>query len=161
TVPVAGEVPRIDWVGRAEHTNMRLTNLALTGAEDIRDLWNQQTPFAIASELRPIFLQRLLDSLKNLDMRDNVADWKPATLSAHPNVFLDDFLLFDVAKSITDASYLEIEKSTINGLPYQTGGGRTPDANVIDTLITWLVNRDREFLHGGAAGPTKPSTKVF
>jgi hypothetical protein len=161
TVPVAGEVPRIDWVGRPEHTNMRLTNLALTGAEDIRDLWNQQTPFAIASELRPIFLQRLLASLKNWDMRDNVEDWKPAALAANVNVFLDDFLLFDVAKPITDTSHLEIEKSTINGLPYQTGGGRTPDANAIDILVTWLVNRDREFLHGGAAGPTKPSTKIF
>ena len=58
--------------------------------------------------------------------------------------------LFDVAKPMTDTSHLEIEKSTISGRPYQTGGGRTVNANVIDILMTWLVNRDREFLQGGA-----------
>jgi len=69
--------------------------------------------------------------------------------------------LFDVAKPITDDSHLEIEKSTIGGRPYRTGGGRTIDANSIDILLTWLVNRDREFLQGGATGATKPGMKVF
>src|SRR5262249_5687507 len=76
-------------------------------------------------------------------------------------VFLDDFLLFDVNKPITDQSHLEIEKSTLDGRPYQTGGGRTIDANSIDILLTWLVNRDREFLQGGATGATKPGMKLF
>jgi len=66
-----------------------------------------------------------------------------------------------VAKPITDQSHLEIEKSTLHGRPYQTGGGRTVDANVFDILLTWLVNRDREFLQGGATGATKPGMKVF
>jgi hypothetical protein len=77
------------------------------------------------------------------------------------NVFFDDFLLFDVTKPITDTSHLEIEKSTIKGEPYRTGGGRTVDANSIDILMTWLLNKDREFLLGGATGATKPGTKVF
>jgi hypothetical protein len=77
------------------------------------------------------------------------------------NVFLDDFLLFDVAKPMTDTSHLEIEKSTISGRTYQTGGGRTVNANVIDILMTWLVNRDREFLQGGATAATKPGTNAF
>src|SRR6185503_19500412 len=37
----------------------------------------------------------------------------------------------------------------------------TIDANVIDILLTWLVNRDREFLQGGATSATKSGTKVF
>src|SRR6185437_6823715 len=82
-------------------------------------------------------------------------------LAANANVFLDDFLLFDVTKPITDTSHLEIEKSTLNGRAYETGGGRTVDANVIDVLLTWLVNRDREFILGGATGATKPGMKVF
>src|SRR5262249_46615107 len=82
-------------------------------------------------------------------------------LAANANVFLDDFLLFDVAKPITDKSHLEIEKSTLDGRPYQTGGGRTIDANSIDILFTWLINHDREFLLGGATGATKPGMKVF
>ena len=152
---------RIDWVGRPEQTNMRLNNPAMSGIDDIRDLWNQQTPFAISKELQPLFLQRLKDSFADWDMRDGKADWTPEALAANANVFLDDFLLFDVAKPITDESHLEIEKSTIDGRPYQTGGGRTVDANSIDILLTWLVNRDREFLQGGATGATKPGMKVF
>ena len=153
--------PRIDWVGRPEQTNIRLSNPALSGADDLRDQWNQQTPFAIRNELKPMFLQRLKDSFSDYDMRDGKADWTPEALAANANVFLDDFLLFDVAKPITNQSHLEIEKSTIDGRPYQTGGGRTIDANSIDILLTWLVNRDREFLQGGATGATKPGMKVF
>jgi hypothetical protein len=158
---VSHPVARIDWVGRPEQTNIRLTNPGLKGADDIRDLWNQQPPFAIPKELQPLFLQRLKGSFADWDMRDGRADWTPEALAANANVFLDDFLLFDVEKPITDQSHLEIEKSTINGLPYQTGGGRTIDANVIDILLTWLINRDREFLQGGATGATKPGMKSF
>ena len=158
---VAHQVARIDWVGRPEQTNMRLDNPAMPGIDDLRDLWNQQKPFEIRKELQPLFVQRLKDSLATWDMRDDKVDWTPAALAANANVFLDDFLLFDVANPITDEGHLEIEKSTINGQPYQTGGGRTVNANVIDILITWLVNRDRQFLQGGAPGATKPGTKVF
>jgi hypothetical protein len=158
---VSHPVARIDWVGRPEQTNIRLTNPGLSAADDLRDLWNQQTPFAISKELQPLFLKRLKDSLAEWDMRDGTADWTPDALAANANVFLDDFLLFDVAKPITDQSHLEIEKSTLHGHPYQTGGGRTVDANVIDILLTWMVNRDREFLQGGATGATKPGMKVF
>lgn len=153
--------PRIDWVGRPEQSNMRLNNSALAGTDDLRDLWNQQTPFAVSDALRPLFLQRLKDSLLNWDMRDQKADWSPEALEANARVFLDDFLLFDVAKPITDTSHLEIEKTTLGGRPYQTGGGRTIDANTIDILLTWMVNRDREFMQGGANGATKPGTNVF
>ena len=160
-LPVGNEPPRIDWVGRPEQTNVRLNNGKVRNFVDVRDLWNQQTPFAIEPELRPLFLQHLKASFENYDMRDGKADWTPAALAANANVFLDDFLLFDVFKPITDESHLEVERSTINGRPYQTGGGRTLDANSIDILLTWLVNKDREFLQGGATGATKPGTKVF
>lgn len=152
---------RMDWVGRPEQTNVRLDNSGLKGVDDIRDLWNQQTPFAIDEKLRPVFLQRLKDSLTNYDMRDGNQDWTPSALAANANMFVDDFLLFDVAKPITDTSHLEIEKSTLNGKVYQTGGGRTVDADVIDVLFTWIVNRDREFLEGGTTKATKPGTRSF
>lgn len=158
---VSHPVARIDWVGKPEQTNIRLSNPGLHGADDLRDLWNQQKPFTISKELRPLFLQRLKDSFAEYDSRDGKADWTPDALAANANVFLDDFLLFDVGKPITDQSHLEIEKSTINGRAYQTGGGRTINANVIDILLTWLINRDREFLQGGATGATKPGMDVF
>lgn len=158
---VSHTVARIDWVGRPEQTNIRLSNPGLSNAADLRDLWNQQTPFAIDKELQPLFLRRLKDSFVDWDMRDGSVDWGAAELAANANVFLDDFLLIDVAKPITDQSHLEIEKSTLRGLAYQTGGGRTLEANSIDILLTWLVNHDREFLQGGAIGATKPGMRVF
>lgn len=153
--------PRLDWVGRPEQTNMRLDTPGLTGAEDLRDLWNQQTPFAIAAQHRPLFLQRLKDSFAHWDMRDGKADWTPPALVANASMFLDDFLLFDVTKPITDTSYLEIEKSTLNGKAYGTGGGRTVNADVIDGLLSWLVNRDREPLRSGTTRATKLGTNAF
>jgi hypothetical protein len=168
TVPISQQrallgpaVLRIDWVGRPEQTNIRLHNPAMVGIDDLRDLWNQQTPFAIPQELQPLFLKRLKGSLATWDMLDGKADWTPEALAANANVFLDDFLLIDVARPINDQSHLEIEKSTLDGRPYQTGGGRTVDANSIDILLTWLVNHDREFLQGGASGATKPGMKMF
>ena len=159
---VGHDPPRLDWVGKPEQTNVRLDNPGLKGVDDLRDLWNQQTPFAIAEDLRPIFRKRLMDSLAEYDMRDGKADWTPAALAASAEVFLDDFLLFDTSKPITDASHLEIEKSTLNGYAYHTGGGRTLDANVIDILLTWIINHDQgEFLQGGAMGATKTATKQF
>jgi hypothetical protein len=158
---VGSQPPRIDWVGRPEQTNVRLNCSFLGDVDDLRDLWNQQTPFAIADGFRPLFLQRLKDSLVAYDMRDGRQDWTPTALTANANMFLDDFLLFDVAKPITDTSHLEIEKSTLNGRAYETGGGRTVDADVIDVLLTWMVNRDREPLRGGTTQATKPGSKNF
>jgi Polyketide cyclase / dehydrase and lipid transport/Domain of unknown function (DUF4331) len=168
TVPLRGSINpvehppvRYDWIGRPEQTNMRLNNGGLKGADDLRDLWNQQTPFAVAEELQPLFHKRLVDSLTEWDMRDGKADWTSLEIAAVANVYLGDFMLFDVSKPISDSSYLEIEKSTLRGKPYQTGGGRTIDANVVDIMVTWMVNNDREFLRGGSASPTKPGTKTF
>jgi hypothetical protein len=158
---IGHEPVRIDWVGRPEQTNVRLNNSKLPGSDDIRDLWNQQTPFAIDEKLRPIFLQRMKDSLAEWDMRDGRQDWTASALAVDANMFVDDFLLIDVAKPTTDAGHLEIEKSTINGKAYQTGGGRTVDSNVIDVMLTWIVNRDREPLEGGTTKATKPGTKTF
>src|SRR5580692_5565538 len=158
---VGSQPPRIDWAGRPEQTNVRLNCPFLGDVDDLRDLWNQQTPFAIADGLRPLFLQRLKESLAAYDMRDGKQDWTPAALAANANMFLDDYMLFDVAKPITDGSHLEIEKSTLDGKAYETGGGRTVDADVIDVLLTWMVNRDREPLRGGTTKATKPGAKTF
>lgn len=159
--PVERPPLRYDWVGRPEQTNMRLNNGGLKDVDDLRDLWNQQTPFAIAEDLKPMFRKRLVDSLTDWDMRDGKADWTPEAIAAAANVYLNDFLLFDVAMPITDDSFLEIEKSTLRGKPYQTGGGRTVDANVVDIMMTWWINDDKEFLHGGSPTPTKLATKTF
>jgi hypothetical protein len=129
--------------------------------DDLRDLWNQQTPFAIDNALRPTFLHQLKASLHDYDMRDGLEDWSPDALAAVADVFLDDFLVFDVDKPITDASFFEIERSMLDGHAYTTGGGRTVNVNVMDVMFTWAVNRGRKQLKGGAAEATKPGTDTF
>jgi hypothetical protein len=152
---------RYDWIGRPEQTNMRLNNRFLKDVDDLRDLWNQQTPFAIAEDLKPQFRKRLVDSLTAWDMLDDKADWTAEEIAAAANIYLDDFLLIDVLKPTSDDSFFEIEKSTVHGKPYKTGGGRTIDANTIDIMMTWMVNNDREFMQGGSPAATKPGTKTF
>lgn len=160
--PLPLPIPRYDWVGRPEHTNFRLDNMRQPDEPDLRDLWNQETPFAPSKALMPLFREHLTRCLDRWDMLDNERHWSPEILAASVNVFLDDFLLFDVSKPITEESHLEIEKSTINGHAYQTGGGRTLDANSVDILVRWLINRDlgQEY-RGPAQGPTQPSLKMF
>ena len=158
---IGHEPPRFDWVGRPEQTNMRLNNPAMAGTDDLRDLWNQQTPFAIAEEFQLVFRKRLVDSLTNWDMRDGRADWTPSDLGAAANVYLDDFLLFDVSKPMSDTSYFEIEKSTLNEQPYKTGGEPYGQhADVIDIMITWMVNlTTRNFCKAARPALLKPGTK--
>jgi hypothetical protein len=93
--------------------------------------------------------------------RDDRANWVPTVLVASANILLDDFLLFDVSKPIADTSFLEIEKSTLDGLAYRTGGGRTVNAKVIDILVTWMVNRGRECVRGGAISATQSGGNAY
>ncbi len=153
-------VSRYDWVGRPEQTNFLLNGVA--GAVDLRDLWNQETPFDLNPQTRPLYHHRLIDSLKNWDMKDDKVDWEPAELEAHVNVRLADFLLFDIAKPINDQSHLEIEKSALENRPSVTGGGRTVNANVIDILVTWAINHDHgPFWQSGATRATQPGGTTF
>jgi hypothetical protein len=103
--------PRFDWVGKPEQTNFRLNGAP--DAPDVRDAWNQETPFAIGADMLPVFRKRLTDSFRIWDLRDGKVDWEPAALAANVNVFLEDYLLIDVAKPTTDRSHLEIERELI------------------------------------------------
>jgi hypothetical protein len=158
-MPRGATPPRFDWVGKPEQTNFRLNGVP--DAPDVRDAWNQETPFAISAEMVPVYRKRLTDSFRIWDQRDGKIDWEPAALAANVNVFLEDYLLIDVAKPTTDLSHLEIERSTIEGRPYTTGGGRTVNANVIDILVTWLVNRDRGSFMQSATKATQPGGTTF
>lgn len=154
-------IPRYDWVGRPEQTNFIIN--AIPNTIDLRDLWNQQQPFAdFPTEVAAVFRQRLSDSFAFWDARDGETNWPPDMLAAHVNLRLADFLVFDTAKPITDQSHLEIEKATLDGKPYVTGGGRTINANVIDILVTYLINRDQgKFYQSRATQATQPGRDTF
>lgn len=154
-------IPRYDWIGRPEQTNFIIN--AIPNTVDLRDLWNQQAPFEdFPGEVASIFKKRLYDSFSFWDMRDHEKNWGEDALHAHINIRMKDFLIFDVSKPITNDSHLEIEKSAIAGMPYVTGGGRTVDANVMDILVTYLINRDQgKFYQSPAYHATQLGLKVF
>lgn len=154
-------IPRYDWVGRPEQTNFIIN--AVPNTVDLRDLWNQQTPFEdMPVDVASLFRKRLRDSFEFWDKRDDEIQWSPELLDAHINVRMNDFLVFDVSKPITNQSHLEIEQSTIAGKPYTTGGGRTVDANVIDILVTYLINRNQgKFYQGLATQATQIGLTTF
>ena len=101
---------------------MRLNNAGLPGTDDLRDLWNQQTPFAIAEEFLPAFRKRMVDSLDRLGYARRQGGLDASGLIRRAsNVYLDDFLFFDVSKPMDDKSFLEIEKSTLHGTRLSDG----------------------------------------
>lgn len=159
--PETLEIPRYDWVGRPEQTNFIIN--AIPNTVDLRDIWNQQEPFKdLPPEVAPLFKKRLRESFEFWDKRDGEVNWEPELLDAHVNVRMNDFLVFDVSKPITDDSHLEIERSTIAGKSYATGGGRTVDANVIDILVTYLINRNQgKFYQSAATQATQKGMSTF
>ena len=159
TTPTLNSIPRFDWAGRPELANYLIT---IPGEVNLLDLWNQQTPFDVDPSVLPLFRERLTRHLRIWDMKDGKRDWTDAELDANVNVYLNDFLLLDVSKTIDDHSHLEIEKSVMNGEVHRTGGGRTLDANAVDILLTWMINRDHgPFLQSPATQATKKSSKTF
>lgn len=159
TTPTLNTIPRFDWAGRPELANYLIT---IPGEVNLLDLWNQQTPFNVDPAVISLFRDRLIRHLRIWDMKDGKRDWSDEDLNANVNVYLNDFLLIDVSKKIDDDSHLEIEKSLINGQPHTTGGGRTLDANAVDILLTWIINRDHgPFLQSPATQATKKSNQTF
>jgi hypothetical protein len=159
TTPTLNSIPRFDWAGRPELANYLIT---IPGEVNLLDLWNQQTPFDVDPSVLPLFRERLTRHLRIWDMKDGKRDWSETDLNANVNVYLNDFILIDVSKSIDDHSHLEIEKSVINGQTHRTGGGRTLDANAVDILLTWIINRDHgPFLQSPVTQATQKSHKTF
>ncbi len=123
-----------------------------------------------------------LDRFENpKDARDREAigtglDWCTAEPSAegpmcaevHPlrDLLLDDYLLVDTTKrcGVDAATFLEIElahiqgrKADADGQRHQTCGGRTPNADVVDALLTLTINGPSRVPPGAPFyGPSQP-----
>ena len=61
---------------------------------------------------------------------------------AHPltKLLLADFMVVDVSKPYVEDSYLEIERALLKGASHVTCGGRSPNDDIGDTLLTMLIN---------------------
>jgi hypothetical protein len=68
----------------------------------------------------------------------------------------------DLARPFAPGGFLEIERALTERRAHLTAGGRWLDDDILDDLLTWLVNGGRgERLGDGVDAPTKPASLTF
>jgi hypothetical protein len=109
---------------------------------DIRDLYNQEDAFHLGPTYLGAYRARLNANLHFWDGLDQKTDWPLDAHGAHPltELLLADFMVVDASKPYAEDTYLEIERALLHGASHTTCGGRTPNDDVADTILTMLVN---------------------
>ena len=109
---------------------------------DIRDLYNQEDPFALGPTYLGAYRARMNANLAFWDGLDDKTDWPLDAQGAHPltELLLADFMVVDVSKPYAEDSYFEIERALLNGASHQSCGGRSLNDDAGDTIVTMLVN---------------------
>ena len=82
----------------------------------------------------------------------------------HPlrDLLMDDFLILDLAHAFAPGGFLEIERALAEDRPHTTAGGRWLGDDILDDLLTWMVNGGRgERFGDGVDAPTKPASLTF
>lgn len=162
-----GKPLRIERVGRPEIKNVLLANASRdfrTKGIELRDLYNREDSFALSSEYRSLYESRLDANLAGFDALDGDLTWSAGPDSHHPlrDLFIDDFLILDLAQAFAPGGFLEIERSLIDHRPHRSAGGRWLDDDILDELLTLVVNGGRGARFGdGVEAPTKPAQLTF
>ena len=164
----AGPYPlRLERLGRPEVKNILMSNNGVDTANnvvDLRDLYNQEDPFQLGPSYVRAYHARLNANLAFFDGLDGKLDWSIKPDGTHPltELLLADFLVVDVAKPYAEDSYLEIERALLAGRAHATCGGRSLNADVIDTMYTLIVNANRgPRVSDGVDHATVPASRVF
>ena len=158
---------RLERFGRPEIKNLLLMPKmfdALNHNLEIRDLFNQEDAFAIGPTYLDAYRARLNGTLTFWDNIDQQVDWPVADDGTHPltELLLADFMVVDTAKPYAEDSCFEIERSMLKGIAHETSGGRSPNDDSIDTLVTLVVNADNgPRISDGIDEPPTPTTRTF
>jgi hypothetical protein len=162
-----GRPIRIERLGRPEIKNVIMANPMrdprAKGIE-LRDLYNREDAFALSPVYRPLYESRLDANLVFFDGLDGETAWPLDLERHHPlrDLFINDYLIVDVGHAFAAGSFLEIERALLANRPYQTAGGRWLDDDILDELLTLLVNGGRgKRLGDGVQAPTKPASLTF
>jgi hypothetical protein len=139
---------RIERFGRPEIKNfIMLDKTADTVNRDleIRDLYNAEDAFKLMPDYVGAYRARLNSNLAFYDGLDGKTDWPLDSGGNHPlmELLLADFLVVDLAKPFDEDSYFEIERALLRGTTHQTCGGRSLNDDIVDKLLTLLVD-DKE-----------------
>lgn len=162
-----GSPIRLERVGRPEIKNVIMANPTrdprARGVE-LRDLYNREDAFALSRVYRPIYESRLDANLAFFDGLDGATAWPVAADGRHPmrDLLMDDFLILDLAQAFTPGGFLEIERAMLDGRAHVTAGGRWLNDDILDDLLTLMVNGGHgERFGDGVDAPTKPPSLTF
>jgi Domain of unknown function (DUF4331) len=162
-----GKPIRIERLGRAEIKNLILqdaTRDPRNKGVELRDLYNREDAFALSKDYRPLYESRLDANLAFFDDLDGNTAWPLGPDGRHPlrDLLLDDYLVVDLARPFAPGGFLEIERSMLAERPHATPGGRWLDDDILDELLTLVVDGGRgERFGDGVDAPTKPGGLIF
>jgi hypothetical protein len=164
----AGKLPiRLERVGRPEVKNLVLSSKdhdPVNRDLEIRDLYNLEDPFHMGADYRGAYRARLDANLAFLDGLDAKRDWPLDPEGIHPltELLLADHLIVDVSKPYAEDSFFEIERATLQGRAHATCGGRSLNDDVMDTLLTLLINAENgPRISDGVDQATVPASRIF
>lgn len=159
---------RLESAGRPEVPNMMLgpTQFDRVNRDlEIRDLYNMDDVFHPAHVYEGAYRARLNANLAFWDGLDGTVDWPLDENGAHPltELMLADFLVVDVTKPYAErGSFLEIELAAREGRAHETCGGRTLNDDVMDKLLTLLINAGNgPVIRDGVDQATRPASPSF
>jgi hypothetical protein len=162
-----GKPMRIERVGRPEIKNVVMANPTRdprTMGVELRDLYNREDTFALSPVYRSLYESRMDANLAFFDRLDDACAWPLDADGRHPlrDVLIDDFLVLDLAHPFAPGGFLEIERAVVERRAHATAGGRWLDDDILDELLTWMVNGRRGKRFGdGVDAPTKPASLSF
>ena len=157
---------RLERVGRPEVPNLMLAPKEFDPVNrdlEIRDLYNMDDAFHLAQHYVGAYRARLNANLAFWDSLDGNTDWPTSGDGTHPltDLLLADYLVVDVAKPYAEqGSFLEIELAARRGEAHQTCGGRALNDDVMDTILTLLVNAGNgPTIRDGVDQATRPASQ--
>jgi len=109
---------------------------------DFRDLYNLEDAFHMSKDYGDAYRARLHSNLAFHHCLDGKTGWTLGPNDSHPltELLLADYLIVDLTKEYSDDSFFEIEQAALHGRSHQTCGGRSLNDDVINNLLTLLIN---------------------
>src|SRR5947208_5384904 len=152
-------IRQLDRIGRPEITN---ASMVVSNGTELRDLYNQERPFNVSPDHAELYRARLKEKIAFYDRINGKVEWPESDQEALAAILLDDFLVVDMAKPAGKDDFLEIEKAALQRKEHASCGGRKPTDDIMDTLLTFYINRDLEAkVRDGVDKPDKPISDQF
>jgi hypothetical protein len=167
TVTAGSLRARMDRVGRPEIKNFIMMDKASDTVNrdlDVRDLYSEEDGFGLRPDYLGAYRARLNANLAFYDALDGKTDWPLGERGEHPltELLLNDFLVVDLSKPLDIDGYLEIERAVLQCRPHRTCGGRWPNHDIVDSLLTFIINNGNGpgISDGVDQGPV-PASRTF